>query len=801
MSKILLYGISSYKNHGVEALAYSTISQISGDNDISMAVFDYEYNSQIFKDEVKYVHHYLNDESKMNEKEKQEIERIKSEKFDYNKYELFYERETIKELAKSDIAIHLGGDNYCYNYNSWLYAFNTKAKELNKKLVLWGASLFDEINDAELITDLDKYDLLMIREKTSYNAIKKYIDEDKLMLVPDSAFSLKKTEVKLDDWYKGRKVLGLNVSPLVIKSDDDFNTIIDFVDYILSKTDYSISLLPHVTVEEVSDLLILDRIKEHYKDEDRIFAESGNWNCTEIKYIISKCDFIVAARTHASIAAYSTCVPTLVLGYSVKSRGIAEDLFGSYKDYVLPLDDFNSENLINMFKNLDNKKEEIKKTLSKKMERIVPEAGNLFNKMMERLEYLDSKKICDHNKCSGCTACANICPVKAITMEKNEEGFYYPKIDLKKCIHCNKCRSVCPTLNKSVSKELECFAAKSRDDSIRKISSSGGIFTHLANYYLEKKGVVYGATLDDKFKVKHIRIDSKDDLKQIQGSKYAQSILDGVFQNVKEDLSKKKKVLFSGTPCQINGLKRYLGKEYENLLTVSVICHGVINSDLLAKRIDEFENKFNSKVDRVTYKSKKNGWECSSIFYEAEKINKLYKFNDDPMMFMFSKNFALRESCYNCSSKGDNNMADIILGDYWGVYNVHKELFDQQGVSCVIVKTEKGKGIFDLIKHELITTNTKYKEIVKYNPCLSTSVERPYYRSKFYNDIKNNELEMIYNCSNNDNGISNEQYNNLVDENKRIYAELVEANKRLESIYYSRSYKIYKLLKGIIKRK
>ena len=324
VKKILLYGIGSLQNRGCEALVNSTIAQIDSNVEIVAATFDYEHDKNMYKDRIKYfVNHHKQNEEEFNEDEKKEFEHIKSIPFDYNNYEWFYERDVIKEMKDSDICIHIGGDNYCYGVNEWIYAINTKAKELNKKTVLWGASLYDEMHDLELINDLKKYDLLMIREKISYNAIKKYIDEDRLMLVPDPAFSLVPKKVKLSKWYKNRKVIGLNLSPLKKKKKDNEESIKEFIDYILNNTTYSIALVSHVAVEEVSDLSVLKKIKELYPDEDRIYLDDGEYDCQEIKYIISKCDLLVAARTHASIAAYSTGVPTLVIGYSVKSRGIA----------------------------------------------------------------------------------------------------------------------------------------------------------------------------------------------------------------------------------------------------------------------------------------------------------------------------------------------------------------------------------------------------------------------------------------------------------------------------------------------
>ena len=189
--KILIYGIGSLQNRGCEALVNSTISQIDSDVELTAATFDYEHDKNMYRDRIKkIVNHYRQDEKQFTSKEKELYELYKKMPFDYNNYELLYQRDVVKEMKNSDLCIHIGGDNYCYGVNEWMYALNTEAKKLGKKTVLWGASLFDEIKDLELIEDLKKYDLLMLREKISYNAIKDYIEEEKLMLIQEPAFSL-----------------------------------------------------------------------------------------------------------------------------------------------------------------------------------------------------------------------------------------------------------------------------------------------------------------------------------------------------------------------------------------------------------------------------------------------------------------------------------------------------------------------------------------------------------------------------------------------------------------------------------
>lgn len=787
MKKILIYGIGSLQNRGCEALVNSTIAQIDPKVDIVAATFDYEHDKDMYKERIKcFIDHHKQKEEDFTEEEKKEYEHIQKIPFDYNNYEWFYERDVIKEMKDADLCIHIGGDNYCYGVNEWIYAINTKAKQLNKKTVLWGASLFDDIKDLELINDLKKYDLLMIREKISYNAIKKYIDEDKLMLVPDPAFSLVPQKVTLAKWYKNRKVIGLNLSPLTVKTKENEEAINNFIKYILDETNYSIALLPHVTVEESSDLSILKKIKENYQEEDRIFLDEGEYNCQEIKYIISKCDLLIAARTHASIAAYSTLVPTLVIGYSVKSRGIAEDLFGNYQDYVLPTEELKEDQLITKFKYIENAKDQIKDTLKDKMKTVKEEAKNLYNKMLERLDYLDKKYVCPKDKCTGCSACLNICPVDAISFVKNKEGFLYPEIDLDKCIHCNQCRKHCCALEgyKDKKDQVECYAVKAKDDDIRKISSSGGIFHYFAQQIIKDKGVVYGAELKN-FKVNHTRITNIKDLNKIKGSKYAQSNLGKTFQQVQKDLQNKKQVLFSGTPCQVLGLKKYLQKNYDNLYTVSVICHGVINDDLLKKRITEFEKQYDTKMLEVKYRSKINGWDKSTIEFNSKRIRKAFPFTEDALMDLYINNYILRESCYQCPAKGlDNNVADIILGDYWGIYHVHRNLFDNLGVSAMILRTSKGKKLYHKVEKHLISQPTDIEEITKYNPSLVTSMERPNIRNTIFNDIENNELSLLSKLC---------QYKSQAEDKselQRLTSQNIELNEKLNQIYNSKRFKM-----------
>lgn len=743
--KVLLYGIGTYKNKGVEAIVQSTLNQIDMNKyEVSAASHDYDYNKTLYNKEIKkYIKHYKKSDE-LNEEEKELEKKYQNMPFDYNNFELLYQNEVVKEIEKSDICISVGGDNYCYDFCTWLYALDKKSHDLNKKTVLWGVSLFEEINDLELINNLNNFDVIVTRESLSYEAIKKCVPEERILFRPDPAFSLEKKEVKLNSWYKNKEFVILNFSPLTIEREEQYIEVKNLIDYILKKTKYSICLLPHVVTDDCNDLEILNKIKEDYKKENRIYLEKNSYNCNELKYIISKAQILVAARTHASIAAYSTGVPTLVIGYSVKSKGIAKDIFGDYENYVISKNNLKNNNLIEKFKFIDSNQEKIKKTLANKMPEFREKASNLWNELLQRLEEVEKMKICPREKCIGCGICSKKCPKNAITMQEDEDGFVYPHLDLKKCIECDLCRNICPINSKKEEQEKdnEYYAAKSKDEKAKEKSSSGGIFSVLATTMLSKKGIVYGCQMSN-FEAKHIRIDAEKDLDKIRGSKYIQSSIIDVLEEVKKDLENNKEVLFSGTPCQIGALKNYLQKDYSNLLTVSVICHGITNHKILEQQIKEIENKECVKIKNVNFRAKENGWTKASIKYEAENNMIVNKFIEDDLMELYLKELIIREGCFYCKYKGKNNEADIILGDYWGIEVTNKEFWDEKGVSALIVNSKKGKRyleknkIFDKIEY----CNGDFENIVKYNPNLTSVLSIPSDRKATLYSIKKYGIE------------------------------------------------------------
>ena len=241
-----------------------------------------------------------------------------------------------------NIAINVGGDIYCYDKPKVSYYLNKYTHNNDIINVLWGCSIGNEFIDQEMIDDLNRYTLIMPRETITYdNLVSAGISKNKIRLMADPAFTLKIQEVALPEIFEEGKTIGLNLSPIVMSSGADGNIAMDnyltLVEYILAQTDLKIALIPHVYTENSEDVLPLKHIYDRFKKSGRLIIFAENYNCMQLKFIVSKCRMVIAARTHASIAAYSSCVPTLVVGYSVKAKGIAKDIFGSFENYVLPV--------------------------------------------------------------------------------------------------------------------------------------------------------------------------------------------------------------------------------------------------------------------------------------------------------------------------------------------------------------------------------------------------------------------------------------------------------------------------------
>ena len=323
-------------------------------------------------------------------------------------------------------------------------------------------------------------------------------------------------------------------------------------------------------------------------------------------------------------------------------------------------------------------------------------------------------------------------------MIEDNEGFKHPEICQDKCINCGLCKRTCPVLNTKENSSLnKCYAAYNKNDKVKKTSSSGGIFDAIARVILKENGIVIGASFNDKMELKHIAIEKLEDLEKLKGSKYLQSDLDNVFSYIKEHISDRK-VLFAGTPCQVAGLRAYLKKNYDNLVCIDLFCHGVPSPKLFSKYIKELENNNDSKVVKYNFRDKKTGWDIYSNTTSFENDNEISELqSNNSYMRLFLSDVALRESCYNCNFKIGNKYSDLTLGDFWGVQKYYPEMYSKNGVSAIIINTEKGKLIFESISNNLKYKECKLEEIEDGNPSLKSSGKCPSKREKFFKDIDN----------------------------------------------------------------
>lgn len=356
--------------------------------------------------------------------------------------------------------------------------------------------------------------------------------------------------------------------------------------------------------------------------------------------------------------------------------------------------------------------------------------------------------LCLENKsmCCGCGACKNICPRDAIKMIEDEEGFYYPEINLLKCSKCALCKNVCPIINK---KEEEislpkAYAAYNKDDNIRQQSSSGGIFTEISKVILQQDGVIFGAIFDKDFNVIHEEAKVEEDLEKIRGSKYIQSDIKDTYKKVKHYLIDRKKVLFTGTPCQIEGLYTFLGKEYENLYTQDLICHGVPSKKIWRKYL-EFRKKLDKgNLQKLTFRNKENkGWSNYQLTFAYE--NKIVNINhkDDLYMKIFLKDIALRPSCYECKFKKKHRNSDITLADFWGINNVIPNMNDEKGTSLVLVNSKKGEELLSHISNNIEFKLVDFEKAIENNRSMIRSANIDKRREDFIKDLNKLDFETL----------------------------------------------------------
>lgn len=347
------------------------------------------------------------------------------------------------------------------------------------------------------------------------------------------------------------------------------------------------------------------------------------------------------------------------------------------------------------------------------------------------------EKLCKAELCTGCGACAAICPMGCIHMKANPEGFLRPVVDTGTCIACDRCRQTCPILkdNQSTCDETVAYAAVNKDEQVRYSSTSGGVFSLLCGWVLERGGVVFGAAYDRDFNVTHCAIEDNESLTKLRGAKYAQSNLNNTYIQVKSCLKNGRYVLFSGTPCQIGGLISFLGKPYEKLILVDLICHGVPSPKVWQHYIAyrSSHDAAGEKPAHINLRSKETGWPGYSIRFDYPNGESYCAPNSqDPYLRGFVGNLYLRPSCYSCHFKGSVRKSDFTLGDYWGVWGQLPELHDGKGTSLVLLHTQKAKQLWKELDCQMRYSEVNVPAALAENPSALLSSDRTEKRDAFF---------------------------------------------------------------------
>lgn len=349
--------------------------------------------------------------------------------------------------------------------------------------------------------------------------------------------------------------------------------------------------------------------------------------------------------------------------------------------------------------------------------------------------------LANNNDCCGCGACENICSANCITMLSDSEGFSFPTVDYKKCIACGMCEKVCPIVK--FDDKLPCdikasYAAFSKNEKIRLESSSGGVFSELAMYVLQNGGAVFGCRMSKDCKTAfHTLVETEDKLQYLRGSKYVQSEICLTYRKTKELLTSGRQVLYSGTPCQIAGLKAYLGsKSYNNLFTVDFICHGAASPVAWKRYLQLLEDKFNTKAISIFFRNKLYGWKIFNLTCNFEnKFTYRGKIGEDLFLKGFVSNYYLRKSCYSCKFKGESIQSDVTLGDFWGVENALPEINDNKGLSVVLVHSDNGQHIINAVSEKMTLIEVPAEKALASNPSYCKSVPKNKIRKAFFKDL------------------------------------------------------------------
>jgi len=357
-------------------------------------------------------------------------------------------------------------------------------------------------------------------------------------------------------------------------------------------------------------------------------------------------------------------------------------------------------------------------------------------------------EIHEKTKCCGCGACKNICPSNCISMQLDAEGFMYPIIDHARCIDCDLCNKVCPIINsftKNDGNSCSFYGAYNNDKNINRDSSSGGIFWLLVQYVISNEGIVYGVALQENFRVVHSRAETLENCVPFRKSKYLQSDTTNIYKQAKKDLDNGRMVLFSGSPCQIAGLYSYLQKDYNNLISCDVVCHGVPSRAVFNKYIDELNHKMHDTAVSICWRDKRFGWNPNRISIQFKSGREIITTSlENQYQKGFLSNLYLRPSCYKCPFAKLPRIGDISLADFWRYEGSLQQGNENNGLSIIIISTSKGKLIFDKIKKNCTVETVAKEYVTRKSRHVYTHPTCNKNRDAFFRDFQEKKFNALY---------------------------------------------------------
>lgn len=452
----------------------------------------------------------------------------------------------------------------------------------------------------------------------------------------------------------------------------------------------------------------IDYIKNFSKGMDYIdllngeapkYLEFGPDNVVDA---IRKAEFVFVDSFHGAVFSILFHKQFIVFERSEKGKSMNSRLQTLLQRFGLENRMFNENNLDELSKPIDYSKvdsiiAEERMRVRLFLDHAMEEISKLPIEIEKKLKHIEITRL---EKCCGCTACISACPKKCIKMQTDKEGFLYPSIDENKCINCGRCVAVCPILNHeggNIPKKV--LAEKNKNEKIRSKSSSGGFFSEIAKNHIVNGGVVYGCALDENMIARHISVSTLEELPKLRSSKYVQSEMGNTMCEIKERLLAGEKVMFSGTPCQVAGLKKYLNKDYDNLFAIDVLCHGVPSPGLFADYLEYLSQQYgDGKPVSVNFRNKKRGWKrlYMEVCFDNGKRHYIYS-GYDRYESMFLNNLSLRPACYECKFTKSERFGDITLGDFWGIGKKYPKWDDDKGISVVMLNTRKGIDVYSQV--------------------------------------------------------------------------------------------------------